>query len=120
MVGMTVASNTADLSEYTSRMVRLEVTGGKHQEGMRTSTYTIKVPCSRLSTTMQSINRMGGKITNVTALSSASVTPASAPAAVAPPAKAPNPPAKAVAKETAAQSNGGSGGFGQSKSKRKR
>jgi hypothetical protein len=119
MAGMTVAPNTADLSDYTNRMVRLEVTGGKHQEGLRTSTYTIKVPCSRLSTTMQSINRMGGKITSVTPLSPAPTTPAPTPVAAAPTVKVPNPPTKAVEKETVAQSSGGEG-FGPSKAKRKR
>ncbi len=133
MAGMIVTPNTTDLSGHTNRMVLLEVIGGSHQEGMRSSTYTMRVPCSRLSKTMQSIHRMGGKITNVTAISSASVVTPDAPKAVSPTVKeTPTVAPKAVSptvKETAetrkapvakeTQPSDGAG-FGQQKPKRKR
>lgn len=47
------------------RAVQIEVSGLCQQGVMNRSTYTVKVPYSSLSKTMQSISRMGGKIVGV-------------------------------------------------------
>ena len=64
---MTGMINTGDnnISGYGSRTVAIEVTGVCRQELTRTSNYTVKVPYSRMSQTIQNINRMGGKIANI-------------------------------------------------------
>ena len=64
---MTGMINTGDnnISGYGSRTVAIEVTGVCRQELMRTSNYTVKVPYSRMSQTIQNINRMGGKVANI-------------------------------------------------------
>ncbi|MDJ0594739.1 MAG: phycobilisome linker polypeptide [Pleurocapsa sp. MO_226.B13] len=54
-----------NISGYGSRTVAIEVTGVCRQDVMRTSNYTIKVPYSRMTQTIQNINRMGGKVVNV-------------------------------------------------------
>ncbi len=55
-----------DFSDYSSRHVTIEVTGGCHRELMRKAKYTKTIPYSSLSQTIQNINRLGGKITRVT------------------------------------------------------
>ncbi|WP_052754455.1 phycobilisome linker polypeptide [Calothrix sp. 336/3] len=55
----------SDLSDYNSRRVRVEVTGGSYQGMMHRGKYTITIPYSCLSQTIQSIHRLGGKITNI-------------------------------------------------------
>ncbi|BAY08912.1 phycobilisome linker polypeptide [Calothrix sp. NIES-2098] len=55
-----------DFSEYSSRHVTIEVTGGCNRGLMRKAKYTKTIPYSCLSQTIQSINRLGGKITSVT------------------------------------------------------
>ena len=67
MSGMVTTGDTS-VSSYGSRTVELEVTGVCRQDVMRTSNYKIKVPYSRMSQTMQSINRMGGKVAKVNLL----------------------------------------------------
>lgn len=67
MSGMVTTGDTS-VSSHGSRTVELEVTGVCRQDVMRTSNYKIKVPYSRMSQTMQSINRMGGKVAKVTLL----------------------------------------------------
>lgn len=67
MSGMVTTGDT-NVSSHGSRTVEWEVTGVCRQDVMRTSNYKIKVPYSRMSQTMQSINRMGGKVTKVTLL----------------------------------------------------
>lgn len=74
MSGMVTTGDT-NASSYSSRTVEFEVTGVCRQDVMRTSNYKVKVPYSRMSQTMQSINRMGGKVAKVTLL------PATTPAA---------------------------------------
>lgn len=64
MSGM-ITSVTNSLSDYNSRPVVIEVTGLCRQDVMRTSNYTVKVPYSRMSKTMQGIMRMGGKVVGV-------------------------------------------------------
>lgn len=64
MPGMITTGDTS-ISGYGSRTVAIEVTGVCRQDVMRTSNYTIKVPYSRMSQTIQNINRMGGKVANI-------------------------------------------------------
>ncbi|MDZ8052727.1 MAG: phycobilisome linker polypeptide [Aulosira sp. ZfuVER01] len=62
----TTIIDPGDLSDYSSRQVTIEVTGGCHRELMRKAKYTKTIPYNCLSQTIQSINRLGGKITRVT------------------------------------------------------
>ena len=62
-----------NISGYGSRTVAIEVTGVCRQDVMRTSNYTIKVPYSRMTQTIQNINRMGGKVVNVSLKDTASI-----------------------------------------------
>lgn len=64
MSGM-IAIGDTNVSSYGSRTVAIEVTGVCHQDIMRTSDYTIKVPYSRMSQTIQNISRMGGKVAGI-------------------------------------------------------
>ena len=61
----TIATGNANVSTYSNRTVAIEVTGVCRQDIVRTSNYTVKVPYSRMSQTIQNINRMGGKIANI-------------------------------------------------------
>jgi hypothetical protein len=47
------------------RMVRLEVAGGCQPSASATNQYTLTVPFSSMSTAMQNVSRMGGKIVGV-------------------------------------------------------
>jgi hypothetical protein len=47
------------------RMVRLEIAGVCQQSIVPTSNYTVTIPYSSMSKTMQSVSRMGGKIVRV-------------------------------------------------------
>jgi phycocyanin-associated, rod len=67
MTGM-ITTGSTNLSNYSARTLSLEVTGVCRQDVSRTSTYTLKVPYNRLSQTMQSIQRMGGKVDRVNLL----------------------------------------------------
>lgn len=78
MSGMITTGNT-NVSTYGSRTVAIEVTGVCRQEVMRTSNYTVKVPYSRMSQTIQNINRMGGKVANISLGTTAPVTQAASP-----------------------------------------
>ncbi len=51
---------------YGNRTVTIEVAGLCDMGITRTSNYTIKVPYSRMSQTMQTINRSGAKVVGVT------------------------------------------------------
>ena len=64
MSGMITTGDT-DISTYGSRTVAIKVTGVSRQDIIRSSNYTIKVPYSRMSQTIRNINRMGGKIANI-------------------------------------------------------
>lgn len=79
MSGMITTGNT-NLSTYGSRTIAIEVTGVCRQDVMRTSNYTVKVPYSRMSQTIQGINRMGGKVAGIS-LGNTEAVPAAAPAA---------------------------------------
>jgi hypothetical protein len=65
MANTVIASGTADLSDYTSRRVTIEVIGGCDREIMRLGKYTMTIPFSCLSQTIQEIHRIGGKVTGV-------------------------------------------------------
>ncbi|MEO1005100.1 MAG: phycobilisome linker polypeptide [Cyanobacteria bacterium J06638_38] len=64
MSGMITLGDT-NISTYDSRTVAIEVTGVCRQDVMRTSNYTVKVPYSRMSQTIQNIKRMGGKVAKI-------------------------------------------------------
>ena len=64
MSGMITTGDT-NVSTYSGRTIAIEVTGVCRQDVMRTSNYTVKVPYSRMSQTIQNINRMGGKVAGV-------------------------------------------------------
>ena len=68
MSGMITTGETTNTSSYGTRTVELKVTGICRQDVMRTSNYTVKVPYSRMSSTLKNINRMGGKVTKVSVL----------------------------------------------------
>ena len=67
MSGMTTTGDV-NISNYGSRTVLIEVTGVCRQDVVKKSNYSIKVPYSRMSQAMQNINRIGGKVSKVTAL----------------------------------------------------
>lgn len=64
MSGMRTTGDSK-ISEYSSRTVAIEVAGVCRQDVMRSSNYTVKIPYSQMSQTMQNINLMGGKVTGV-------------------------------------------------------
>ena len=64
MSGMITTGDT-NVSTYSGRTIAIEVTGVCRQDVMRTSNYTVKVPYSRMSQTIQNINRMGGKVAGI-------------------------------------------------------
>ncbi|AUT01707.1 hypothetical protein CLI64_15670 [Nostoc sp. CENA543] len=59
-----------NFSEYSSCRVKITVTGGCDQGIMRKGKYTKTIPYNCLSQTIQSIHRLGGKITQITLLTS--------------------------------------------------
>lgn len=61
--------------------VRLEVAGMCQQSLFHTSNYTITVPYSSMSKTMQNISRMGGKVVGVQVSDSQSVAARTEPTA---------------------------------------
>ncbi|MDJ0798854.1 MAG: phycobilisome linker polypeptide [Calothrix sp. MO_167.B12] len=66
MSGMTTTLNSTNVSDHNSRIVLVEVAGVFSSNVMRKKPYTIKVPVSRLSQTLQRISRRGGKVQSVT------------------------------------------------------
>ncbi|MDJ0617468.1 MAG: phycobilisome linker polypeptide [Calothrix sp. MO_192.B10] len=66
MSGMTTTLNSTNVSDYDSRIASIEVAGVFPSNVMRKKPYTIKVPVSRLSPTLQRISRGGGKVQSVT------------------------------------------------------
>jgi hypothetical protein len=62
-------STVSGLSSPMNCMMQIEVTNMSAQATMRAGAYTIKVPFSSLSRTMQFIHRSGGKVVEVTKLS---------------------------------------------------
>jgi hypothetical protein len=64
MATMSISSNLHDSSSYGNRMVTITVTAS-NQQFMRLANQTLSVPYDRLSQTMRSIHRSGGKVLNV-------------------------------------------------------
>lgn len=64
MSGMITTGDT-NVSSYGSRTISIAVTGVCRQDIMRSSNYTVKVPYSRMSQTIQNITRMGGKVAEI-------------------------------------------------------
>ena len=75
-----ITTGNNNVSTYGSRTVSIDVTGVCRQDVMRTSNYTVKVPYSRMSQTIQNINRMGGKVANISLEGTAPVEQAASPA----------------------------------------
>jgi hypothetical protein len=93
MASAIIAPGTADLSDYSSRRVTIEVTGGRHQEATRLGTYKMTIPYSCLSRTIQGVHRFGGKVIGVTLLQSIAAEPQFTPSEAAlGQAPAPKPP----------------------------
>ncbi len=69
MSGM-ATTGTTGVSNYTNRTVVIEITGVCRQDIARTSNYSVKVPYSQMSQTIQSVSRMGGKVANITLIPS--------------------------------------------------
>ncbi|MGK7950196.1 MAG: phycobilisome linker polypeptide [Xenococcaceae cyanobacterium] len=63
-MAMTI-SRTTSISSYSSRLVSIEVEGVCRQDILKRSNYTIQVPYAQLSSTIQSIIKMGGKVSKV-------------------------------------------------------
>ena len=61
-MSMTTVSN---LNGDGGRTFAIEVQGSPHQAGLRSSSYTIRVPYSSLSKTIHSIGKRGGKVVDV-------------------------------------------------------
>ncbi|AFZ34541.1 CpcD phycobilisome linker domain protein [Stanieria cyanosphaera PCC 7437] len=64
-MAMTIDRNSFQ-SDYSSRTVAIEVTNLCRQDIMKNSNYVIRVPLSQMSSSIQSITRMGGKVNQVT------------------------------------------------------
>lgn len=61
-------TTVSSLSGNDGRTFAIEITGSPSQAMQRTSAYTVKVPYSSLSRTIHSIGQRGGKVVNVTML----------------------------------------------------
>ena len=72
MSGM-LTTGSADLSDYNSRTIIIEVTGALGYL-VRKSNYTLKVPYNRMSEKVRQINRMGQKIVSIRLASSVGAT----------------------------------------------
>ncbi len=70
-----MGNNTTSWNSSDSRKVAIKVTGVCRQDLTPKSVYTIIVPYSRLSQTIQQINRLGGQIVDVSVRSSVLVDP---------------------------------------------
>ena len=56
---------TPEISDYQGRTVTIEVTGVCEQAVNKTAGYTVRVPYSQMSQTIQRINRQGSKVASV-------------------------------------------------------
>ena len=63
-MAMTISRTTSN-SDYNSRLVTIDVEGVCRQDILKRSNYTIQVPYSQLSSTIQSIVKIGGKVSKV-------------------------------------------------------
>ena len=71
MAGMTT-TGLPKFSDYSVRNVVIKVTGLCRQDVMKTSHYEVKIPFSLMSQTIETIHRMGGKVSSVCVDSSSS------------------------------------------------
>lgn len=62
---MKVSAGTRGTGLNSDRQVTLTVTGVSNNDYARTADVVMNVPFSRMNETMQLVNRLGGKITNV-------------------------------------------------------
>ncbi len=62
---------TPQMSDYGGRIVEIQVTGICRQDVKRVSSYTMKVPHSRMNQAMREIYRLGGQVTAVNSLGQA-------------------------------------------------
>ncbi|MGK7909700.1 MAG: phycobilisome linker polypeptide [Synechococcus sp.] len=67
-------SSSNQTGSYGNRSVSIEISGLCNNDISHTSNYTIKVPFSRMSRTMQGINRMGAKVVGVSVGGSSSAS----------------------------------------------
>ncbi len=67
---MNVTTGSSNLSSDCNRRVTIEVLGGGNQEPTRKGTYTITVPYSSFSKTLQGISRRGGTVIGIEATTS--------------------------------------------------
>ncbi|MDJ0676271.1 MAG: phycobilisome linker polypeptide [Calothrix sp. MO_167.B42] len=63
---MTTTLSFNNVSDYNSRIALVKVAAAFPSNVMRRNPYTIKVPVSRLSQTLQRISRAGGKVQSIT------------------------------------------------------
>ena len=61
-----VSAGNRGTSGSSGRLVTLSVTGLADNDYVRSGAYVLRVPYTRMNETMRQINRMGGRITNVT------------------------------------------------------
>ena len=61
---------TPQVSNYEGRIVEIQVTGVCRQNVKRVSTYSVKVPHSRMNEAMREIYLLGGKVSGVKVLPS--------------------------------------------------
>lgn len=73
-MAMTI-SRTTSTSGYNSRPVTIEVEGVCRQDILKRSNYTIRVPYAQMSSTIQGIIKMGGKVSKVSLNSGNSPSP---------------------------------------------
>ena len=67
---MTTVGNL-QVSNYEGRIVEIQVTGVCRQDVKRVSSYTVKVPHSRMNEAMREIYLLGGKVSGVKVLAGA-------------------------------------------------
>ncbi|MCX5930859.1 MAG: phycobilisome rod-core linker polypeptide [Cyanobacteria bacterium] len=58
--------SSGESSSSSGRMVTISATGLVNNDYVRSSAYVIRVPLSRMNQALQRVNRLGGRVTNVT------------------------------------------------------
>lgn len=67
MANMTTVG-TPQISDYSGRIVEIQVSGVCRQDVKRVSAYSVKVPHSRMNEAMREIYSLGGKVAGVKVL----------------------------------------------------
>jgi phycocyanin-associated rod protein len=62
---MKVSAGTRGSSFSSNRQVTIKVTGLVHNDYVRSSDCVMQVPYTRMNDTLQLVNRLGGKVTDV-------------------------------------------------------